>query len=229
MVPIRSPIPGSIIHSSHLSREGLLDVLRSEDCHVGGRWIRQRAGCLGQPRGDGEIVLYDLATQRRDGPSMIVALRGQHAEIKVLVFDVIDNDQGIIKYISAGASGCIPHETSAEDLPAAIRSLALRTPPPSPRVITTLFSYGSVCRLAMTAHRNLTSPPRRTDPSIDRRGLDQQEDCAENLPSTANCEELRLFGPPETEPAHPPGADPLVAVGQALRSVPSRHLQVLRY
>lgn len=141
MVPMQSSIPVSIVHSGRLIRGGLLDVLGQQPAVrvVGAFGSGQDA--LAHPRTDGEIVLYDLATLHRDGPSMVASLRGQHAGTKVLIFDVTDDDQAIIECVRAGASGCILQEASAEDLLAAIQSLALGTPPASPRVITTLFSY----------------------------------------------------------------------------------------
>jgi len=138
---VQSPIPVSIIHAARLIRDALLDVLGQQP----GVWVVGAFGsgpnALAQPRADGEIVLYDLATQHRDGPSLVAALREQHAGTKVLIFDVTDDDQAIIECVRAGASGCILQEASAEDMLAAIRSVALGTPPASPRVITTLFSY----------------------------------------------------------------------------------------
>jgi two-component system nitrate/nitrite response regulator NarL len=138
---VRSPIPVSIIHAARLIRDALLDVLGQQP----GVWMVGAFGsgqdALAQPRADGEIVLYDLTTQHRDGPSLVAALREQHLGTEVLIFDVTDDDQAIIECVRAGASGCILQEASAEDMLAAIRSVALGTPPASPRVITTLFSY----------------------------------------------------------------------------------------
>src|SRR5574340_464008 len=96
---VQSPIPVSIIHASRLIRDALLDVLGQQPgVRVVGAFGSGH-DALAQSRADGEIVLYDLATQHRDGPSLVAALREQHAGTKVLIFDVTDDDQAIIECV----------------------------------------------------------------------------------------------------------------------------------
>ncbi len=130
-----------VIHASGLIREGIEDLLnRQPDVRVLGTFDSAR-DVQEHPIKDDHILLYDLGTVHQDGPAQMAELRTRLPHAKVLVFGVADDDQAIIECVRAGASGCILQNASLEDLLEALRSLADGTPPISPRVVTTLFSY----------------------------------------------------------------------------------------
>jgi DNA-binding NarL/FixJ family response regulator len=150
-----SPTDLAIIHGSPLVLQGLADLLnRQSDVRVVGAFDSARAVLAQRPQ-TGRILLYDLETSHRDGPDLIAQL-GRLPGTQILVFGVADDDQAIIECVQAGASGCVLRDASLEDLMSAIRSLASGTPPVSPRVVTTLFSY--VARLQAGDDRPPSSP-----------------------------------------------------------------------
>jgi len=129
-----------IIHASPLVREGLRQLLKQRpELRVAGAFEGARE-VLQQPIVGEYVLLYDLDTNHRDGPALMAQLRGLPGA-KILIFGIMDDDEAIIDCVRAGASGCIPQGASLEDLVSAVRSLAQGTPPSSPRVFTTLFSY----------------------------------------------------------------------------------------
>jgi DNA-binding NarL/FixJ family response regulator len=86
-------------------------------------------------------LLYDLASARQEGPAQIMPVHARLPQAKILMFNVVDDDQAIIECVRVGASGCVLQDASIEDLLTAIRSLAAGIPHTSARVITSLFSY----------------------------------------------------------------------------------------
>ncbi len=154
--PADEPITVGIIHVSSLIRDGITDLLgRQPGVRVLGAY--DNAGeVLKKPIEEDHILLYDLVTNHQDGMALMTELRQKVPQGKILIFGVADDDRAIIECVQAGASGCILQNASLEDLLAAVRSLAHGTPPMSPRVITTLFSY--VARLQAGEDRPPASP-----------------------------------------------------------------------
>ena len=169
------PIAVALIHASPLIRQGMVDLLnRQPDVRLVGASNDAQA-VLKQPPQGNCILLYDLETSHRDGPALMEQLR-RLPEVKILVFGVADDDQAIIECVRAGASGCILQTASLEDLLAAIRSLSQGTPPASPRVVTTLFSY--VARLQAGDNSPPPTPLTRREEQILQlmaEGLDNKE------------------------------------------------------
>jgi DNA-binding NarL/FixJ family response regulator len=140
-VDIHVGIAIGIIHISGLIREGIKDVLgREPSVRVRGTFESAREAFT-RPIQEDHVLLYDLSTIHLDGAALMMELRQKVPQAKILVFGVADDDQAIIECVRAGASGCVLHNASLEDLLSAIRSVARGTPPMSPRVVTTLFSY----------------------------------------------------------------------------------------
>jgi len=136
-----APIPVGIVQASRLIREGVRDLLsRQEELRVVGAFEGAQEVLANPVPGD-HILIYDLATARRDGPARILELHSRLPQAKILMFNVNDDDEAIIECVRVGASGCILQDATLDDLLMAIRSLARGTPHFSPRVITSLFSY----------------------------------------------------------------------------------------
>ncbi len=135
------PTTVGIVHASPLIREGVRGLLSHHaDMRVVGTF-RDAREVLAQPIEADHILLYDLGTARQDGAALMMELHHRLPRSKILIFNVIDDDQAIIECVRVGASGCVLQDASLEDLLAAIRSVALGTPYTSPRVITSLFAY----------------------------------------------------------------------------------------
>lgn len=135
------PTRVAIVHASRLIRDGTKDLLAHQP---GLRLVgafRNAREVLAQPPSGEHVLLYDLSTARQDGPALMMELHQRLPQAKILMFNVVDDDQAIIECVRVGASGCILQDASLEDLLAAIRSVALGTPHSSPRVITSLFAY----------------------------------------------------------------------------------------
>lgn len=133
--------PVAIVHASRLIRDGTRDLL----AHQSGIRLVGTFGSAGEvlqepPVGE-HVLLYDLSTARQDGPAVMMELHQRLPQARMLMFNVVDDDQAIIECVRVGASGCILQDASLEDLLTAIRSVALGTPHSSPRVITSLFAY----------------------------------------------------------------------------------------
>ncbi len=136
-----APIAVGIIHNSRLTREGIRDLLsRQPGVRVVGVFDNARE-VLERPVQVKHILIYDLGTLHQDGPDLMRELRQRIPIAQILVFGVADDDQAIIECVRAGASGCVLQDASLDELVAAISSLAQGTPPTSPRIVTTLFSY----------------------------------------------------------------------------------------
>ncbi len=135
------PIAVAIIHGSRVMREGLRETLsRQPGLRVVGAF-GSAGEVLAQASAEDEILVYDLGTARQEGAARVMELHERLPRTKMLMVNVVDDDQAIIECVRAGASGCILQDASLEELVAGIRSIAQGTPYPSPRVITSLFSY----------------------------------------------------------------------------------------
>ncbi len=138
---MEAPIAIGVVHASRLIRDELKDMLtRQPGLQVVGSFGNAKQ-VLEHPPDEELVLVYDLATAHQDGPAPVMDLHQRLPRAKMLMFNVVDDDQAIIECVRVGASGCILQDASLEELVAAIRSVARGTPPSSPRIITSLFSY----------------------------------------------------------------------------------------
>jgi DNA-binding NarL/FixJ family response regulator len=151
--------PVAVVHASPLVRDGIVGQLnRQQGVQLVGAFPDGRSAVdAGLP--DGVVVLYDHSTSQRDGAAMMDDLRARLPGAKVLIFGVTDTDQAILDCVRAGTAGCVLYDASTDDLLKAIGSVAQGTPPVSPRVVTTLFSY-----VASLDHGEYTPPPSALTP-----------------------------------------------------------------
>lgn len=135
------PTAVCIVHASALIRDGTSDLLsRQAAIRVVGTFA-DALEIMAQPVQTDHVLLYDLGTARQDGAERMMELHRRLPHAKILMFNVVDDDQAIIECVRVGASGCVLQDASLEDLLMAIRSVALGSPYTSPRVITSLFAY----------------------------------------------------------------------------------------
>lgn len=130
-----------IVHASRVIRDGTVTMLSQQPGLRVVRTYGNAAAVLADPIAEPHVLLYDLATARQDGPQQLMPLHSTLGQAKILMFNVVDDDQAIIECVRVGASGCVLQDATMDDLLAAIRSVARGTPHSSPRVITSLFSY----------------------------------------------------------------------------------------
>jgi DNA-binding NarL/FixJ family response regulator len=148
-----------VVHASPLVRDGIVGQLkRRPGVNLVGTFPDGRSAAdAGLPADI--ILLYDYGTSQRDGAAVMDDLRARLPGAKVLIFGVSDTDQAILDCVRAGTAGCVLYDASADDLLKAIGSVALGTPPVSPRIVTTLFSY-----VASLEHGDFTPPPTALTP-----------------------------------------------------------------
>ncbi|MDR7554748.1 MAG: response regulator transcription factor [Armatimonadota bacterium] len=130
-----------IIHASPLIRDAVAGLLGQRPGVRVVATFGSGREALTAPIAEEHVLLYDLATHKADGRAVLAALRQRVPGGKILIWGVADDDQAIVECVRAGAAGCVLQGTSADDLVAAVHSLADGIPPVSPRVVTTLFSY----------------------------------------------------------------------------------------
>lgn len=130
-----------IVHASRVTRDSTVAMLTEQPGMRVVRAYGHVTDVLAEPIAEAHILLYDLATARQDGPSQLMSLHAQLPQARILMFNVMDDDQAIIECVRVGASGCVLQDATLDDLVTAIRSVARGTPHSSPRVITSLFSY----------------------------------------------------------------------------------------
>lgn len=143
-----------VVHASPLVRDALVGQLNEHSAvKLVGTFADGRSAADAGLPGD-VILLYDHRTLQRDGATVMDDLRARLPEAKVLIFGVTDSDQAILDCVRAGTDGCVLFDATAEELFKAIGAVAAGTPPASPRVVTTLFSY-----VASLDHGDFTPPP----------------------------------------------------------------------
>lgn len=138
---MEEPVTVAIVHGSVLVREGIGELLQREPgFHVVGTFGSAQE-VLQWPYGTDHVLLYDLGTARRDGAPQVKELHDRLPQLKILMFNVVDDTDTIVGCVATGASGCILQDASLQELLGAVRSVWRGTPALSPRCITSLFAY----------------------------------------------------------------------------------------
>ncbi len=138
---MEQPIPVGIVHASRLIREeigGLLNQrigARSAGTFGGAREILQRA-----PEQE-FVLIYHYGTAHQDGRQGGAELYNRLPQAKILMFDVVDNDQAIIECVRMGASGCLLQDATLVELLEAVRSVWRGAPVAPSRCISAMLAY----------------------------------------------------------------------------------------
>jgi two-component system nitrate/nitrite response regulator NarL len=129
------------VHRSPVLAQGLAELLAAQPgLQVAGTYS-SAVEALQSPLPAEGILICDLQSAKAEGASKLMELHKRPARPRILMFEVTDDDQAIIECVRAGVSGCVLEDATLDELLAAVRSVADGTPPASPRVITSLFSY----------------------------------------------------------------------------------------
>ncbi|MBN1171719.1 MAG: response regulator transcription factor [Micromonosporaceae bacterium] len=85
-----------------------------------------------------DVVLMDIRMPRQDGVAATKAIVGARLPVRVLVLTTFDLDEYIVGALRAGASGFLTKDVPADDLVAAIRTVAAGDAVVAPRILRNL-------------------------------------------------------------------------------------------
>ena len=114
-----------LVEDDSMIGEALLDLLRAENYAVD--WVKDGATADSALRTQAyDLVLLDLGLPRRDGLSVLKALRSRKDRVPVLIATARDSVQQRIEGLDAGADDYVLKPYNLEELQARIRALLRR-------------------------------------------------------------------------------------------------------
>jgi DNA-binding NarL/FixJ family response regulator len=103
-----------------------------------------------------DVVLMDIRMPRQDGVASTQAIVAARLPVRVLVLTTFDLDEYVVGALRAGASGFLTKDVPAEDLIAAIRTVAAGDAVVAPHILNRLlgqFAQAAPPQPAPTSHR----------------------------------------------------------------------------
>jgi len=110
-----------------------------------------------------DVVLMDIRMPRLDGVAATRAIVEARLPVRVLILTTFDLDEYVVGALRAGASGFLAKDVPAEDLLAAIRTVAAGEAVVAPRILKRLLD-----RFAESLPDPSATPPRTLEVLIDR-------------------------------------------------------------
>ncbi|MEV4817736.1 response regulator transcription factor [Micromonospora tulbaghiae] len=110
-----------------------------------------------------DVVLMDIRMPRLDGVAATRAIVSARLPVRVLVLTTFAQDEHVVGALRAGAGGFLTKDVPAEDLVAAIRTVAAGGAVMSPRVLRRLLD-----RFAQVLPDPAVAPARALEPLTDR-------------------------------------------------------------
>jgi DNA-binding NarL/FixJ family response regulator len=110
-----------------------------------------------------DVILMDIRMPRMDGVAATRSIVAARLPVRVLVLTTFDLDEYVVGALRAGASGFLSKDVPAEDLVAAIRTVAAGEAVVAPRILRRLLD-----RFAAALPDLDAAPPRGLDQLTDR-------------------------------------------------------------
>ncbi len=113
-----------LVDDHTILREGVRSLLESEpDMRVVGE---ARDGMEAVEQVDAlapDVVIMDMVMPRMNGLEATVEIKRRHADVKILILSMYDDDEYVQQIIQAGAAGYVLKRVAADDLVKAIREV----------------------------------------------------------------------------------------------------------
>ncbi|MFV2085845.1 response regulator [Micromonospora sp. LOL_021] len=110
-----------------------------------------------------DVVLMDIRMPRMDGVAATRAIVDARLPVRVLILTTFDLDEYVVGALRAGASGFLAKDVPAEDLVAAIRTVAVGESVVAPRILRRLLD-----KFALTLPDPDAAPPKALDVLTER-------------------------------------------------------------
>ncbi|MGX1617708.1 response regulator [Micromonospora chalcea] len=136
-----------------------------------------------------DVVLMDIRMPRMDGVAATRAIMSARLPVRVLVLTTFEHDEHVVGSLRAGASGFLTKDVPAEELVAAIRTVAAGDAVMSPRILRRLLD-----RFAELLPDPAAAPARALDPLTDR----EREVLVHMARGLSNAEIARVLSVSET-------------------------------
>jgi DNA-binding NarL/FixJ family response regulator len=114
-----------VIEDNRLVREGLAALLDAQpDFKVVAAAEGANAGLIQVRETRPHVVLVDASLGNNDSHRLVESVRKEAPETKVIMMDLLPDQEEVISFIQAGASGFIVKDATIDDLVSTIRSVA---------------------------------------------------------------------------------------------------------
>jgi DNA-binding NarL/FixJ family response regulator len=133
-----------------------------------------------------DVVLMDIRMPRLDGVAATRAIVAARLPVRVLILTTFDIDEYVVGALRAGASGFLAKDVPADDLVAAIRTVAAGEAVVAPRILRRLLD-----RFADSLPDPNATPPRELD-SLTEREREVLLQLARGLSNAEIARELRV-------------------------------------
>ena len=175
-----APVRVLLVDDDDLMRAGLRAVLSSdESLEVVGEAVDGRDAVGRVPRLGPDVVLMDVRMPRLDGIAATREIVSADPDVRVLIVTTFEDDDYIFGALGAGASGFLLKRTRAEDLIAAIHTVAageaLLSPSVTRRVVDQMTRRGPVGSTRAEPRLDELTPRERDVLALLARGLSNRE------------------------------------------------------